>query len=123
MLKKAEGKAGKVREDICVLLRISLWENGYEERCIYSLKFMASMPEHFHKLPSQLVEELLSEKKELYIWTCLSSQARRARGAVGSGWDVLPRCLCHTWTCLTPQELQLCRTLEHLHFNRHSPKS
>lgn len=83
MLKKAERKAGKVREDICVLLRISLWENSYEERCIYSLKFMASMPEHSHKLPSHLVEELLSEKKELYIWTSLSPQARRAGGAVG----------------------------------------
>lgn len=65
MLKKAEGEAGKVREDICVLLRISLWENGYEESCIYSLKFMVSVPEHSHKLPSHLAEELLSEKKGL----------------------------------------------------------
>lgn len=62
MLKKAEGKAGKVREDICVLLRISLWENGYEERCIYSLKFRTSTPEHSHKPLSHLVEELLREK-------------------------------------------------------------
>lgn len=83
---------------------------------------MASMPEHSHELPSHLVEELLSEKKALYIWTSLGHQARRAGRAVGSGWDVLPWCLCHTWTCLAPQGLQLCRTLEHLHSKRHSPK-
>lgn len=66
MLKKAEGKAGKVREDICVLLRISLGENGYEERCIYSLKFV-STPEHSHRPPSHVVEELLSGKEALHI--------------------------------------------------------
>lgn len=62
------------------------------------------------------------EEKALYIWTSLSAQARRAGGAVGSGWDVLPWCFCHTWICLTPQGLQPCTTLEHFHFNRHSSK-
>lgn len=43
MLEEAEGKPGKVTEDICVLLRVPLGEDGREEgeRGIYSMKFKA----------------------------------------------------------------------------------
>lgn len=44
---------------------------------------MASMPEHSHKLPSHLVEELLNEKKgtvHLDIPQCPSQEGRRGCG-------------------------------------------